>query len=186
MNAQGDISEKQLIINFKTDLDQKWLGLLISPYLQLIYGLCLKYFKDSSKAEDAVMDIYELVGRRILNHEVENFRPWLYVVSKNFCLERLRRNNNRKAKEKEAFLMYSEEVFHPDEEKNEVLFEKMTHCIEKLELVQKTCVQAFYFEKKSYEQIAEQHQWSWNKVRSSIQNGRRNLRTCIEKKKKIN
>ena len=39
----------------------------------------------------------------------------------------------------------------------------------------------FYLENKCYNEIVEQTGMEWNKVRSLIQNGRRNLKICMDK-----
>jgi len=39
----------------------------------------------------------------------------------------------------------------------------------------------FYLQKKSYEEIVDTLKLEWNRVRSLIQNGRRNLKICLEK-----
>jgi RNA polymerase sigma-70 factor (ECF subfamily) len=46
---------------------------------------------------------------------------------------------------------------------------------------QKQSIQLFYLENKCYNEIVEQTGFEWNKVRSLIQNGRRNLKICMEK-----
>jgi RNA polymerase sigma-70 factor (ECF subfamily) len=42
-------------------------------------------------------------------------------------------------------------------------------------------VELFYLQNKCYKEIAEDTGMDWNKVRSHIQNGRRNLKICMEK-----
>ncbi|MCC7467162.1 MAG: hypothetical protein IT261_12870 [Saprospiraceae bacterium] len=46
---------------------------------------------------------------------------------------------------------------------------------------QRACVQWFYYEDKSYKEIAEIMTEELGKVRSFIQNGKRNLKNCLEK-----
>ena len=53
-----------------------FLGTLYLRYMDLVFGVCLKYFKDAEKAKDAVMDIYLELCSKLLHHEVENFKPW--------------------------------------------------------------------------------------------------------------
>jgi DNA-directed RNA polymerase specialized sigma24 family protein len=56
-------------------------------------------------------------------------------------------------------------------------------CLETLALEQKTVIQLFYLEDKCYKEISATTGFEWNKVRSLIQNGRRNLKICMEEKK---
>ncbi len=154
--------------------------------MELLYGVCLKYLKNPTDAQDAVMDTYELISKKLKSHEVQDFKPWLYVVTKNLCFDTLRKSNRKRAKENAAHDMYSEDIFHPDIEAKEQLYVEMEKCLEKLNKEQKTCVEAFYYKSMTYEQISEHYNFSWNTVRSSIQNGRRKLKICLDSKKKTN
>ena len=46
---------------------------------------------------------------------------------------------------------------------------------------QKTTVELFYLQSKCYKEIEAITGLEWNKVRSHIQNGRRNLKICMDK-----
>ena len=54
-------------------------------------------------------------------------------------------------------------------------------CLDKLSRQQKECIQLFYYKKKCYKEIALLKNYDLKKVKSYIQNGKRNLKTCIEK-----
>ena len=47
---------------------------------------------------------------------------------------------------------------------------------------QKQSVELFYLQNKCYNEIADITGFDWEKVRSCIQNGRRNLKLCMDKK----
>ena len=162
------------------------MGQLFLPYMELVYGVCLKYLKDKHKAQDAVMDIYELISKKLKTHQIESFRPWLYVVSKNCCYEKLRKATSAQLKEKSAISVYSESIFHPDTDNKELNLTRMDECMEKLNEEQKRCISAFYYQSKTYQDIAESFELPWNKVRSHIQNGRLKLKKCIEATSKTN
>ena len=179
-------TEQQLIQQYQATGNQAFVGKLFSPYMGLLYGVCLKYLKDQHRAEDAVMDIYVLVSKKLKTHQVEAFRPWLYVVAKNNCFEKLRKANTQQQKEKQAFTVYSETIFHPDYESKEKDLERMEACMEALNEEQKRCISAFYYQSKTYQDIADIFDLPWNRVRSHIQNGRLKLKKCIEATSKTN
>ena len=52
--------------------------------------------------------------------------------------------------------------------------------LDKLLDAQKECIQLFYLQSFSYKQIVDKTQHPLNKVKSYIQNGKRNLKNCIE------
>lgn len=77
--------------------------------------------------------------------------------------------------------MQSEDIFHPySEDQKEDTLVKLETCLEKLNADQKICIELFYLKKKTYQEISVSMKLEWNKVRSLIQNGRRNLKNCIE------
>jgi RNA polymerase sigma-70 factor (ECF subfamily) len=54
--------------------------------------------------------------------------------------------------------------------------------METLPADQQQSIQLFFVEKKCYNEIAEITGYEWNKVRSYIQNGKRNLKICLDGK----
>ena len=148
----------------------------------MVYGVCFKYLKNAEESKDAVMNIYEELLRKLQTNEVQNFKSWLYVVAKNYCLMQLRKEKKNITVEFTPSVMQSEDFTHLDsvlEKENEL--KKLEYCIEHLPVEQKQSIQLFYLENKCYNEIATQTGFDWNKVRSLVQNGRRNLKICIEK-----
>ena len=181
----GGNTDQDLIYRYKQTNDIRFLGDLYSPYMDLVYGVCMKYLKDGEASKDAVMNIFEELVEKLKKHEVDNFKSWLYVVARNHCLMQLRKEGKVKITEMSDSFMQSEEDLHlngePDKETN---LKFMEDCLEKLPDDQKRTVSLFYLESKCYQEIAELTGQEWNKVRSQIQNGRRNLKLCIENKQK--
>lgn len=172
----------ELQLQFYRDTgNQEVLGELYNKYIHLIYGLCLKYLKNRDDAQDAVMSIYEQISEKLLTTEVQHFKSWLYIVSKNHCLMQLRKKNPEIHTE---VFMESDEAMHLNDEKVEL--EKdltaLEDCIEELKEEQQRCVKLFFLEKKSYQQVNDETGLNMKKVKSHIQNGKRNLKMCLESK----
>ena len=177
-----EISDKQLVSDYKSTGDLAVLGELYQRYMELVYGVCLKYYKDPEAAKDSVMQIFEELVSKLKKHEVDNFRAWLHQLAKNHCLMQLRTPKNLKTVEFKMEIMQSEEVVHLngvlDKEEN---FKKLEFCMGTLAGDQQEAIRLFYLEGKCYNEIVEITGQEWNQVRSSIQNGRRNLKICMEK-----
>jgi len=156
--------------------------------MELVFGICLKYLKDAEKSKDAVMDIYVELTSKLKMHEVENFKGWLHVLARNHCLMQLRSPRNLKTSEFNTEVMQSDQTTHLENEvlEKEENFKKLESCIEKLPAEQLQSIRLFFLEKKCYNEIAVITGFEWSKVRSYIQNGKRNLKICIEEKNKIN
>jgi RNA polymerase sigma factor (sigma-70 family) len=110
---QGGVhSDLELIERYKKTHNNEILGVLYERYMHLVYGTCLKYLKDSEAAKDAVMNIFEELMTKLRTHQVDNFRSWLFVVSKNHCLMQLRKESRTLTTEIPVSLMQSEEEIH--------------------------------------------------------------------------
>lgn len=182
IKSAASLSDEQLLKKFKKNADQQTLANLFLRYTDLVYGVCIKYLKDAEIAKDAVMNIYEELTIKLQTHEVENFKSWLYVLAKNHCLMTLRKEKRMVTVEFTSTVMQSEDFTHLDNvlEKEKEL-KKLEFCIEHLPGEQKTSIRLFYLENKCYNDIVESTGLDWSKVRSLIQNGRRNLKNCMEK-----
>ncbi|MBS1749584.1 MAG: sigma-70 family RNA polymerase sigma factor [Bacteroidetes bacterium] len=175
-------SDQDLITLYKQTKELSVLSTLYQRYMELVYGVCLKYFKEPERSKDAVMNIFEELIQKLQVHEVNNFKSWLHTLTRNYCLMQLRTPKNLKTTGFSPEYMQSEETVHLNGvfEKEEQ-FEKLESCLEKLPEQQKQTVQLFYLQQKCYEEIVEITGYEWNKVRSYIQNARRNLKICMEK-----
>ncbi len=180
-NISGPASDSDLVQQYKANANMEVLGNLYNRYMELVYGVCLKYLKDSEEAKDAVLNIFEELVTKLKKYEVENFRGWLYQLAKNHCLMKLR-SQKKQPVNVDADVMHLSDNMHLDTvmEKEENLT-MMEHCIDKLPDEQKTTIELFYLKEKCYKEIAEITAIEVNKVRSSIQNGRRNLKICMDK-----
>ena len=177
-------TDKELVAAFKKSGEMNYLSVLYQRYMDLVFGVCLKYFKDAERSKDAVMEIFEELNTKLRQHEVENFKGWLHVLARNYCLMQLRSPRNVKTTEFSANFMQSEENTHLNGEalEKENNFIKLEQCLQTLPDEQKDTVRLFYLENKCYNEIAAITGYDWNKVRSYIQNGRRNLKLCMESK----
>lgn len=189
-NKNKEKSDEELLSDYLKYQDMEILGELYKRYMHLVYGVCLKYLKEREKSKDEVTRIFEKLLTEIDKHEIRNFKSWLYVVTKNHCLMELRKQKPGKtmlvSDENElAVFMENEPELHPVDREPEERNEKtLNDCIEKLKDEQKQCIRLFYFENKSYREICSVLNLEEKKVKSFIQNGKRNLKICLEKNDK--
>ncbi len=179
-------SDLELIDMYKQSNDLKILGQLYSRYTHLVFGVCLKYLKNSDDSKDAVMQLFEKLIDSLLKHDIQNFKSWLHVTSRNHCLMELRRRKSNRIISSDEFSIVesmesSVSVHHNDEDLlNEDLL-IMKKCMEKLSEEQKNCIKLFYLEERSYNEVSLESGYELRKVKSFIQNGKRNIKNCIER-----
>ena len=180
-------SDAELIMEFRSGGDLEVLGELYSRFMHLVYGVCLKYLKVREESQDAVMQIFEKLIIEIPKHNIENFRSWLHVVTKNYCLMQLRSDKSQSERisewinEHDVFMETVTDL-HPLDEDNDskVMDRALEDCIERLKEEQKKCIRQFYFENRCYNEISENLDLDVKKVKSYLQNGKRNLKLCLE------
>ena len=172
-------SDSDLLEKYRKTGDKHYVGILYERYLHLVYGLCLKYLGTKEESQDAVMDIFERISGILLHDEIEFFKSWLYAVSKNHCLVHLRRHKEMLSIDENFMeLDYYE---HPNNKaalENDLI--NLEKCIEQLKEDQKKCIQLFFLQKKSYALISNLTKLTLKEVKSYIQNGKRNLKICME------
>ena len=171
-----------MLAEYRRDGDLETLGRLYERYMPLIYGVCLKYLKDEEQSKDAVMQIFEQLITKLKVHEVANFKSWLYTLARNHCLMNLRSSNKHEFVNIDDYGMESSSFLHHDtEELKENQLNSMEKCMEKLPEEQRLTIDLFYLQQKCYKEISETTGFDLNKVKSFIQNGKRNLKICMEK-----
>lgn len=162
--------------------DDNALAELFKRYAPLVMGLCLKYLKDSQVAEDLMMEIFEKLTEKLLKHEVRNFKSWLFSLSRNECLMVLRKSK-LDTTSLENSLIYQEDTSdkaYTGKIETELKLEALDKAMDVLGEEQHKAIRLFYFDFKSYDEIAKLMETSINKVKSLIQNGKRNLKIKLE------
>jgi len=182
IDENDPVSDDALLRQYRQHGNQQVLATLYMRYKALVYGTAMKYLKDEEAAKDTVMNVYQELLVKIPNHIIENFRGWLYVVVKNHCLMLLRKQKKAVTVEFQPNFVQSEDFAHLDAvlEKERQL-QQLETCIGGLPEEQKQTIRLFYLQEKCYNEIAEMTGFEWNKVRRLIENGRRNLKNCMDK-----
>jgi len=174
-------SDEELMTLHKSEGGSICIGILYERYGHLVMGACMKYLKNTLEAEDMTMQIFENLGQKIIKHEIQFFKSWLYMVTKNECFMSLR---------KKGYEFSSIEITNLKEEEND--FERILLKEQKLTLLeevipflkddQRKCIELFYLKEMSYQQISTELNLSLMQIKSAIQNGKRNLKIQLEER----
>jgi len=174
-----------LLEKYRISGEIELIGELYSRYMHLVYGVCLKYLHDREDARDAVMDIFEKLIIEFKIYIIRDIKSWLYVLTRNYCLMELRKRQAggkriRKWQDQQPEFMESLQELHPIDKESLIDEAALEKCIEHLDGEQKECIRLFYFDNKSYREIATTLKLDEKKVKSHLQNGKRNLKICLE------
>jgi len=185
----ADLSDEELVHRYRNSYDMVYVGELYHRYTHLVFGVCLKHFKNEPAAKDAVMQIFEKLIVDLKKHHVLVFKAWLHTVVKNHCMMQFRSDKTSMKRQQEyrheiqndnSYDVENQLELHLEEaEEKEWFLSHLNSSIHELRDEQRKCVELFYLKGKSYQEIAEETNFSLNEVKSYIQNGKRNLKNII-------
>ena len=176
--------EAEQLAAYRKSGDVALLGTLYQPYMDMVFAICYQYLKDEEDCKDAVMQIFEKLIITLRTHEVAQFNTWLHSVARNYCLMQLR--GRRAFANADEMDLDDEQIHSLSSEPDEKLFEEskldaLDPCLKTLVPVQRDVITLFYMKQKCYREICDETGYDMKQVKSYIQNGKRNLKICIEK-----
>ena len=179
----SQLTDEELLAHYTSSGNTEYFGVLYNRYIPLLYGLCLKYLKNEDQAQEAVMQLFEELMAKVQQYQISLFRPWLYRVAKNHCLQLLRKDKKGIVLDYTINIVESDEFLHllSEEESQEEQWQALQHCLKRLSDEQRSCIIRFFLKEMSYADIAKQTGWTLSNIKSFIQNGKRNLKICIKK-----
>jgi len=189
MKDLKDYTEEELLVLYREAHDLKVIGELFKRHQHIVLGICLKYLKDMSSAEDTLMEIFEELIIALRTAEVRSFKPWLGTVTRNHLHRKYKRESKVRTLSFEDNAHEVEEPFMELGEDGAPIHESahieqmeghLKTAMGRLKKEQQECVQLFYIENRSYADTCKQTGYSFKEVKSYIQNGKRNLRNILD------
>ena len=178
-------SDEELLKHYKESGNKELFADLFKKHVSVVYGTCLYYLQDKAEAQDATMQLFERLMLDINNREIDNFKGWLSFVVRNHCISLIRKNKSYQKNMKSYGDFEYEDTTYETEEKiqsvsDDVMIEHMKLSLPKLKEGQRICLELFYLQNKSYQDIANETKYTLNEIKSYIQNGKRNLKLLLE------
>lgn len=177
------LTDEELVLIIQQQQDSDGIGILYERYGHLVYGLALNYLKNKNDAEDLTSLVFEQLFSKLQKHTVQHFKSWLYMLSKNECLMFLRKLKPQSDIEHHSFELTENEG---NSENKEIQLSILENKIDLLKDEQQQCIRLFYLEEKSYQEVSDTLNIPLNKVKSAIQNGKRNLKILLEQHHEFN
>lgn len=178
-------SDEDLLKHYKQSGNKEVFAELFKKHVSVVYGTCLFYLQDKDEAQDATMQLFEKLMLDINSREIDNFKGWLSFVVRNYCISLIRKNKSYNKNIQSYYEFEYEDPNYGTEEKvnmisDDSMIDHMKQCLPKLKENQRICVELFYLQNKSYQDIANQTKFTLNEIKSYIQNGKRNLKLLLE------
>lgn len=180
--------DQVLISKYRQSGDQIWLARLFQKYEHLIYGICLKYSNDPDWSKDLKSQIYERLVIKIQDIDPVHFKNWLYSISKNLCLDEVRKKKNKvsaldkyrkfQIDTQEAVQFGFENRLIIEEEQKDIQL-LMNAAIDSLNEKQKLCLKLFFLRRFSYAEIGQETGLEVKQIKSHLQNGKRKMKNYV-------
>jgi RNA polymerase sigma-70 factor (ECF subfamily) len=176
------IDDNELLQQFYSDRNNEWLGILLQRYTLMLLGVCMKYLKNEEEAKDCVQQVFLKSITELQKYKVDYFKSWIYMVAKNQCLMKLRNKGRLPIEINEQLLSAPDNT---EDRKTladkDLTLDMLEIALQQLNKEQQQCIILFYLEKKSYQEITAASGYTLMKVKSHIQNGKRNLKIILER-----
>ena len=158
----------------------EFLGKLYERYKQRVFLQCMKMVKNAEDAKDLTSETFLRAFEHIIDFKPGlPFFPWLSRIATNLCLDHLRRCSRYRFEEiRDQHGVVNARNKHLEEQGFDPSM--ILKAIQKLKVPQRRCFCLFYINDLSYKEIAKLTGYSYDQVRSHIQNARRRIKILME------
>ncbi len=197
--SAATLPDQEVLARYRQTGDVADLGALYERHLPEVFGVCRRYLGPPDEdAQDASMQLFEHLVTKLRTHAPDNFAAWLYTTARNYCLMQLRARQRGTASGGPLLLLPDASDVElaaarhlPDatadaEEtaQHEADLQALELALSHLPIEQRRCLELFYLEEKSYQEIVSATGLPVNQVKSHLQNGRRMLKRGLNKELK--
>lgn len=151
-------------------------------YGRRIYSIAYRLTGDPDEAKDLTQDVFVRVYRNLDKYEPGTFEGWLYRITKNLFLDRIRKRKRAilEPLPDEEWKQHEDETPGPQDRLEQgVLRGDIEIALRSLQPDFRTAVVLCDVQGLSYEEIAEATGWPLGTVRSRIHRGRKQLRQLL-------
>ncbi|MDP8977893.1 MAG: sigma-70 family RNA polymerase sigma factor [Actinomycetota bacterium] len=158
---------------------------LAERYGQKIYNVAYRLTGDADEAADLAQDVFVRVLRNLHRYQPGTFDGWLYRITKNLFLDRVRRRRRLRLEplpEGEWRAPVSSEPGPEDVLERHMLEARVEAALQSLPADFRLAVVLCDVENLTYEEVAAATGWPLGTVRSRIHRGRKRLRAYLEQR----
>ena len=172
------------IINQIIAGDPNAFSVLVDRYKDLVFTLSLKMLKNREEAEEVAQDTFIKVFKSLSKFKGDSkFSTWIYKVTYNSCLDRLKKN--KKEQLKVAIDEYTEHQVKTIDNALENMVEEerqqaIKACLELLPPDDSFLLTLYYFEEQSLDEIAKVVGLTANNVKVKLFRSRKKLTSILK------
>ena len=178
-----DWTTEKLVVAFQEEKEERYFDALFERYHALIYKICLNFTANREESKELTLDVFLQTYKQIGDVKIKQFEAWLYALTKNICLDFIRKEYKRQLnKEKWWESEKSTQKFMENHAFRRLIYERelekdsfFQQALLNLPENQQTCIKLFFLQNYSYKEVAQQTTFTEKEVKSYLQNGKRNM-----------
>jgi RNA polymerase sigma factor (sigma-70 family) len=176
-----DTEVRKWLDHYLSTGDKRVWGRVFEAYKLQIFNTCRSMLRNDEDARDLTSDTFMKAMEKIQSYDRNRpFFPWLLRLAKNLCIDHIRKSGRIRLERLEDWEKIGGESIPEAEETDPSRIGRIRKAILGLKRPQKICFCLFYMHEKSYQDISEITGYTYDEVRSHIQNGRRNFKLLME------
>jgi RNA polymerase sigma factor (sigma-70 family) len=151
-------------------------GRVYERFKKPVFSLCFRMLGNTEDARDTTSEAFIRALENLDQYDRNRpFFPWLSRIVRNLCIDRIRRDGRIRFVQLDDWDGIGGGG-NADDGGDDGLAGEIREAIDRLKPPQKLCFSLFYLHDKPYDEIVRVTGYTYDQVRSYIQNGRRKLR----------
>lgn len=172
-----------LLIKESIEGNEESFAEIVNTYKNYVFAIILNFIKDYNEVENVAQEVFLQIYISLPQYNNDNFKGWISRIASNKSIDWLRR---KRSKFKEETLENSEDIIDKlganQKENPELLLiekenkESLKEALYSLPDIYRITIEKFYFEGKSYEEIALEENITVKAVASRLYRGKNILK----------
>lgn len=181
-------TDQELLQALRKQRSDRLFDELFRRYHPLVYTWCLRWTDGQREwAKDLTVGVFQKAWQQIGQQSISDVEAWLGILTKHHCIDHFRREQRQAeqlekwlAEQKSAdFFVENEGFLRLINRELPQIEQHLQDALASLPAGQRHCIQLFFWEHKSYREIATQTGYSEKQVKSHLQNGKRRLQASL-------
>jgi len=178
---------EKLVLAFQTEKKERYFDELFDRYHPLVYRICLSFTANREESKELTLDIFLQAYTQIGDLEIKQFEAWLYTLTKNVCLDFLRKQQKMKKNEEKWWESEkSAQNFMENHAFRRLIYERalekdhfFQQALLNLPDNQRLCIQLFFMQGYSYKEVVQKTKLTEKAIKSHLQNGKRRMKAWV-------
>src|SRR5699024_10187495 len=176
---RGEMSNESILIKKSIEGDEESFERLIDIYKNYVFAIILNFIKDYNEVENVAQEVFLQIYLSLPKYQDDNFKAWIGRITSNKSIDWLR---NKRNKFKEETIDNGEKIIDKVEISykntpeylllNKESKETLLSCLDSIPDVYKITLEKFYFQDRTYEEIAKEENVSVKTIASRLYRGK--------------